>query len=399
MERNCSMNDNQTGGAMTEAFPRLGRRLRLGLVGGGPGSFIGPMHRAAALLDRRFDLIAGVLSSDAEKGRAAAAALDIAAYPSVSAMCAGEPSLDAIAVMTPNDRHFDECRTALQAGLHVVCDKPLTNTLAEARELAALAAVRSRVFCLTHAYSAYPMIRQARAMVAAGTLGDLRAVQVEYLQGGMSQRVEDGPLTAKLRWKFDTARSGPSLVLGDIGTHAEQLLRFVSGRRIELLSADLGAVVPGRKVQDWGAFLLRMEGDVHGTLTVSQALAGAENVITLRVFGARGHLEWTHARSNFLTFAPHGEPVRTLSRGGPGMLPAAARLVRIPAGHPEGLLEGFANLYRDAAEAMAAAALGVPADPAALDFSTAEDGVAGLAFMAAAIASQAAGGAWTEVRP
>jgi predicted dehydrogenase len=399
MERNYSMNDNQTGGAMTEAFPRLGRRLRLGLVGGGPGSFIGPMHRAAALLDRRFDLIAGVLSSDAEKGRAAAAALDIAAYPSVSAMCAGEPSLDAIAVMTPNDRHFDECRTALQAGLHVVCDKPLTNTLAEARELAALAAVRSRVFCLTHAYSAYPMIRQARAMVAAGVLGELRAVQVEYLQGGMSQRVEDGPLTAKLRWKFDTARSGPSLVLGDIGTHAEQLLRFVSGRRIELLSADLGAVVPGRKVQDWGAFLLRMEGDVHGTLTVSQALAGAENVITLRVFGARGHLEWTHARSNFLTFAPHGEPVRTLSRGGPGMLPAAARLVRIPAGHPEGLLEGFANLYRDAAEAMAAAALGVPADPAALDFSTAEDGVAGLAFMAAAIASQAAGGAWTEVRP
>jgi predicted dehydrogenase len=384
---------------MTETFPRLGRRLRLGLVGGGPGSFIGPMHRAAALLDGRFELVAGVLSSDAEKSRAAAANLGITAYSSVAEMCAGAPGLDAVAVMTPNHRHIEECRAALEAGLHVVCDKPLTNTLAEARDLATLAAARGRVFCLTHAYAGYPMIRQARAMVAAGVLGELRAVQVEYLQAGMSQRVEDGPMTAKLRWKLDPAQSGPSLVLGDIGTHADHLLRFVTGRRIALLSADLGAVVPGRTVQDWGACLLRMEGDVRGTLIVSQALAGAENAITLRVFGESGHLEWTHARSNFLTFAPHGEPVRTYSRGGPGMLPPAARLVRIPAGHPEGLLEGFANLYRDAAEAMAADALGLPADPAALDFPTVADGVASLAFMEAALASQQAGGAWTEVPP
>ncbi len=382
---------------MTEAFPRLGRRLRLGLLGGGPGSFIGPMHRAAARLDGRFDLIAGVLSSNAEKGRAAAAALGIAAYPSAAAMCAAEPTLDAVAVMTPNHCHIAECRAALGAGLHVVCDKPLTNTLAEARELASLAAERKRVFCLTHAYSAYPMIRQMKAMVAAGTLGELRAVQVEYLQAGMSQRVENGPLTAKLRWKLDTAQSGPSLVLGDIGTHADQLLRFVVGRPITRIATDLGALVPGRTVHDWCSCLLRMEGGLRGTLNVSQALAGAENVITLRVFGERGHLEWSHARSNFLTHAPHGEPVRTLSRGGPGMLPPAARLVRIPAGHPEGLLEAFANLYRDAAEAMAAAILGVAPDPAALEFPTARDGVAGLAFLEAAIASQAAGGAWTDV--
>jgi predicted dehydrogenase len=384
---------------MTEAFCRLGRRLRLGLAGGGPGSLIGPVHRAAALLDGRFELVAGVLSSDEEKSRSAAAALGIAAYPSVGEMVAGAPGLDAIAVMTPNHCHFDACRTALEAGLHVVCDKPLTNDIAEARALAALAAARGRVFCLTHAYAAYPMIRQARAMVAAGALGELRAVQVEYLQAGMSQRVEDGPRTAKLRWKLDTAQSGPSLVLGDIGTHADHLLRFVTGRRITRLAADLGAVVPGRTVQDWGALLLRMEGDLRGTMTVSQALAGTENALSLRVFGERGHLEWTHARGNFLTFAPLGEPVRTFSRGGPGMLPAAARLVRIPAGHPEGLLEAFANLYRDAAEAMAAAALGVPADPAALEFPTAADGVAGLAFMTAALASQQAGGAWTSVQP
>ncbi len=370
----------------------------MALVGGGPGSFIGPMHRAAALLDGRYEFVAGVLSSNAEKSLAAASELGIGAYSSVAEMCGAERDLDVVMVVTPNHRHFDDCRAALDAGLHVVCDKPISNTLEEARKLAALAATRGRIFCLTHAYSGYPMVRQARAMVAAGVLGELRAVQVEYLQSGMSQRVEDGTITPKLRWKLDPAQSGPSLVLGDIGTHAEQLVRFVTGRRISRLAADLGAVVPGRAVHDWGAFLVRLEGDLRGTLTVSQALAGTENALTLRVFGERGHLEWTHARNNFLTFAPHGEPVRILSRGGPGTLPQAARLVRISAGHPEGLLEGFANLYRDAAEAMAARTLGVSPDPAALDFPTAADGIAGLAFIMAAMASQAAGGSWVQVQ-
>ena len=382
---------------MAEAFPQLGRRLRMGVVGGGPGSFIGPVHRAAALLDARFELLAGVLSQHAEKGRAAAAALGIAPYRTVAEMCRHEPRLDAVAIMTPNHRHFEECRTALAAGLHVVCDKPITNTLTEARELARLAAAEGRVFCLTHAYTGYPMIRQARAMVAAGMLGELRAVQVEYLQAGMSQRVEDGPLTDKLRWKLDGAQSGPSLVLGDIGNHAEHLLRFITGRPITHLAADLGSLVAGRAVHDWCACLLRMQGGVRGTFVVSQALAGAENAITVRVHGTRGHLEWVHANHNKLRFAPHGEPVRTLSRGGPGMLAPASRLVRLPGGHPEGLLEGFANLYRDAAEAMAAAILGIVPDPAALDFPTAADGVASLAFTEAAIASQQGGGAWTEV--
>jgi predicted dehydrogenase len=369
----------------------------MGVVGGGPGSFIGPVHRAAALLDARFELLAGVLSQHAEKGRAAAAALGIAPYRTVAEMCRHEPRLDAVAIMTPNHRHFAECRTALAAGLHVVCDKPITNTLTEARELARLAAAEGRVFCLTHAYTGYPMIRQARAMVGAGMLGELRAVQVEYLQAGMSQRVEDGPLTDKLRWKLDGAQSGPSLVLGDIGNHAEHLLRFITGRPITHLAADLGALVPGRAVHDWCACHLRMEGGVRGTFAVSQALTGAENAITVRVYGTRGHLEWVHANHNKLLFAPHGEPVRAFSRGGAGMLSPASRLVRMPAGHPEGLLEGFANLYRDAAEAMAASILGIAPDPAALEFPTAEDGVASLAFTDAAIASEAAGGAWTEV--
>ncbi len=382
---------------MTEAFPRLGRRLRLGVVGGGPGSFIGPVHRSAATLDGRFEIVAGVLSSDFGKTQAAAAALGIVPYPSVAAMCAGPDGLDAVAVMTPNDRHFEECGTAMAAGLHVVCDKPLTNTLKEARALAAQAVDTKRVFCVTHAYTGYPMLRQARAMVAAEMLGELRAVQVEYLHAGMSQPVESGTLTPKLRWKLDTSRSGPSLVLGDIGTHAEHLARFVTNRHITALAADLGTLVPGRQVHDWAACLLRMNGGVRGTLTVSMALAGAENGINLRVFGAKGHLEWNHVRHNQLTLALHGTPVQTLTRGGPGGLAPAARLLRLPAGHPEGLLEGFANLYRDAAEAMVASILGLPPDPAALEFPTAADGAAGLAFIEAALASQAAGGTWTPL--
>ncbi len=382
---------------MDEAFPRLGRKLRLGVVGGGPGSFIGPLHRSAATLDGRFEIVAGVLSSNFATTQAAAAALGITPYPSVAAMCAGAERLDAVAVMTPNDRHFPDCSTAMAAGLHVICDKPLANTLTEARALAAEAAARGLVFCLTHAYTGYPMLRQARAMVTAGMLGELRAVQVEYLHAGMSQAVEAGPLTPKLRWKLDPARSGPSLVLGDIGTHAEHLLRFVTNRHLSAVAADLGALVPGRKVDDWAACLLRLAGGVRGTLTVSMALAGAENGLNLRVFGAKGHREWRHTRHNSLTLALHGEPVRTLSRGGPGGLAPATRLLRLPAGHPEGLLEGFANLYRDAAEAIAAAILGLPADPAALDFPTAADGAAGLAFIEAARASAAAGGAWTPL--
>ncbi|MCW3475285.1 Gfo/Idh/MocA family protein [Limobrevibacterium gyesilva] len=381
---------------MPDAFAVLGRKLRLGVVGGGPGSFIGAIHRAAAQLDGRFDITAGVLSSDPARARAAAAALGFRGHGSVAEMLAAEP-LDAVAIMTPNDRHFTECQAALAAGLHVVCDKPLTNTLAEASALQQQAEAAARVFCVTHAYSGYPMIRQARAMVAAGVLGALRAVQVEYLQAGMSAPVEHGALTTKLRWKLATARSGPSLVLGDIGTHAQHLACFVSGLPVESLCADLGALVPGRSVDDYGAFLLRFAGGVRGTMTVSQALAGTENAITLRVFGEHGHIEWTHARNNYLTLALQGRPVQILARGDADLLAPAKRLVRIARGHPEGFLEAFANLYRDAAEAMAARICGAAPDPLALDFPTAADGAAGLAFIEAALASRAAGGAWVSL--
>ena len=381
---------------MTDAFTALGRKLRLGVVGGGPGSFIGPVHRAAALLDGRFEIVAGVLSSHAEKSRSAAAALGLRGYGAVAEMLAAE-RLDAVAVMTPNFLHFAACQAALAAGLHVICDKPITNTQAEALALVQLARDAGSVFCLTHVYAGYPMIRQARAMVAAGAIGALRAVQVEYLQAGMSARVEAGELTAKLRWKLDPAQGGPSLVLGDIGTHAVHLASFVCGRAVESLSADLGAVLPGRSVDDYGAFLLRFGGGVRGTMLVSQALAGTENAITLRVFGEAGHLAWTHARHNHLTSALQGRPVQILARGDADLLAPAKRLVRLPRGHPEGFLEAFANLYRDAAEAIAAAITGIPADPLALDFPTAIDGAAGLAFIDAALASRANGGGWVRV--
>jgi predicted dehydrogenase len=376
------------------AFAKLGRRLRLGLLGGGPGSFIGPIHRAAARLDDRFELVAGVLSSRPDAAREAAAALGIPGHSDINEMLAAGHNLDAVAIMTPNDRHLPECLAALAAGLDVICDKPLANSTSDARAIEA--AARGHVFCLTHVYAGYPMLRQAAAMVAAGELGDIRALQVEYLQAGMSARVEDGPSTAKLRWKLDAARSGPSLVLGDIGTHAFHLARMVSGRKLNSLSADLGALVPGRTVDDYGAFLLGFEGGVRGTMTVSQALAGTENAITLRVFGALGHIEWTHIRNNHLILALQGRPLQILARGDADLLPPAARLVRIARGHPEGFLEAFANLYRDAAEAMAARITGSAADPLAL-FPTAQDGVEGLEFIEAALRSRDAGGGWVQV--
>lgn len=390
---------------MGSAFEALGRPLRLGMAGGGGGSFIGPVHRAAASLDGRYALLAGVFSSDAERSRAHGAALGLAhgrAYGSVEEMVASErdrpDGIEVLSVVTPNDLHYPACRAALAAGLHVVCDKPMTNTLEEARDLADQVRSSGKVFCLTHNYSGYPMVRQARAMVAAGVLGAVRALQVEYLQAGMASPVEAGPLTPKLRWKLDKERSGPSLVLGDIGTHAHQLACFVSGLALEAMSAELGALVPGRAVDDYAAALLRMEGGVRGTLLASQALAGTENNLRLRVFGGTGMLEWEQTQPNVLRHAPLGTAARLLARGDPDLLPQAQRLVRLPRGHPEGFLEAFANLYRDAAEAIAAAITGHAPDPLAGDVPGVEDGLAGVAFVHAVIRSARDGGAWTGCR-
>ncbi len=386
---------------MKSAYEALGRTLRLGVIGGGPGGMIGPMHRNAARLDGRFAIVAGVPSSDPARATAAGAAIglpDGRSYGSVAEMIAAERArgdgIDAVAIMSPNDAHYPAAIAAIEAGLDVICDKPMTNTLADARALAARVRESGRVFCLTHAYAAYPMVRQARAMVAAGAIGAVRAVQVEYLHAGMATRVEAGPLTPKLQWKLDPARGGPSLVLGDIGTHAHHLACFVSGLTLARVAADVGAIVPDRTAHDTAAMLLRFAGGVRGTLFVSQAMAGSENNLNLRVWGESGLIEWAQTDPNYLHFAPLGRAMQRLARGDADLLPEAQRLARIARGHPEGLLEAFANLYRDAAEAIAARLTGAPADPLALDFPTAEDGVAGADFVEAAVRSGREDGAW-----
>ena len=384
----------------------LGRPLRLGVVGGGLGSFIGPVHRSAAVLDQRFEIVAGALSSSPEKARAQGVALGLPparAYAALAEMLANEAArpngdgIEAVAIMTPNDRHFEGCVAALEAGLDVICDKPMVNTLAEANQLAALVERSGRVFCLTHNYSGYAMVRQARAMVETGAIGAVRMVHIEYFQGGMALPVEQGPLTDKLRWKLDAARSGPSLVLGDIGTHAHQLACFVAGSAVERVCADVGAVVPGRSVDDYAAVLWRFANGARGTCIVTQAAAGAENNIMLRIHGDKGMLEWQHAIPNYLRHAPHGGPVQTLGRGDPYLDPQSLALTRWTRGHPEGFVESFANLYCEFADAILARRQGTPAPPSW--FPGAAAGRDGIRFIAAALESSRCGGTWIGLPP
>lgn len=380
----------------------LGRRLRLAVIGGGPGSFIGAMHRTAARLDDRYELVAGALSSDPARSAAAAEALGIGRpYPSALQLLEEEARLsdgaDVVAIMTPNDSHYEYAMAALDHGFDVIADKPITNTLAEAREVLAKVEDSGLVFCLTHNYTGYPMVRQARAMVADGTIGEVRLVQVEYVQGGKAAADDPAP-GDDLPWRYDPVRGGPSLVMGDIGTHAHNLVRFITGREIDSVAAEVGHIVPGRLVDDYGGALLRLDNGARGIFWVTQAAAGVENCLRIRVCGSAGTLEWEQERPTALLFKPLDGPVELRTPNGPGTLPLAARASRIVAGHPEGFHEGFANLYSDAAEAIAARRAGRDPDPLALHFPTARDGVLGVKFVEAAMASSAAGGAWTSAR-
>jgi predicted dehydrogenase len=380
----------------------LGRRLRLALVGGGPGSFIGAMHRQAARLDDRFEVVSAVLSSDSDRSRAAGRELGLQEeriYTDVADMFNRESDrddgADVAAIMTPNDSHFPFAKAALQKGLDVICDKPMTNTVAEAEELVRLVEDTGLVFCLTHNYTGYPMVRQARAMVGEGQLGDIRLVQIEYVQGGKARGNDPDPAAGPLPWRFDPARSGPSLVLGDIGSHAHNLVRFITGLEVTEVAAEVGAVVPKRKVHDFAGALLRLERGVHGCFWVTQAAAGVENCLRIRVSGSKGSLEWMQEHPQVLHFKPLGAPAEVRTPNGPGTLPLAARSSRIVAGHPEGFPDGFANLYSDAAEAIAARRTGRKVDPLALHFPTAADGLLGVRFIERVLASSDRNGAWT----
>ena len=381
----------------------LGRRLRLGLIGGGPGSFIGEIHRTAARLDDRYQLVAAALSSDPGRAVANGRAMglpDDRAYPGGPALIAGEAArsddgADVIAVMTPNDTHYEYSVAALDAGFDVICDKPICNDLAEAIDLVHRVRRSGQVFCLTHNYSGYPLVRQARAMVANGALGDIRMAQVEYVQGG-NAALKPTELGSNRPWRMDAAKSGPSLVMGDIGTHAHQLIEFVTGLRVAKISADIGTVVPDRQVDDVGGALLRFDSGARGVFWVTQAAAGVENSIAYRVSGATGSLEWNQQHPQVLNFRPIDAPAQVLTPNGLGALPENVRACRVRKGHPEGFPEAFANLYSDAAEAIAARRAGTEPDPLALSFPSAEDGARGLKFVMAAKASSAADGAWTD---
>jgi predicted dehydrogenase len=388
-------------------FSLLGRRLRLAVIGGGPGSFIGPMHRMAARLDDRYELMAGVLSSDPSKALARAKEIGLAGergYASVEAMLQAEKGrvdgAEVVAIMTPNDSHFPYAMAALDQGFHLICDKPMTNSLEEARKLHARVVETGRIFCLTHNYTGYPMARQARAMVAAGELGTIRLVQVEYVQGNRADESRPDPVTGPRSWKNIPEKSGPSLVLGDIGSHAHNLLRFITGLEVAEVMAERGAIVPGRRVDDFAGALLRFDNGGRGSYWVTQAAAGMGNGLQIRVSGTKGSLEWRQEAPQFLTFRPlvtTGAPMEIRVANGPGTLPLAARSSRLAAGHPEGYPEGFANLYKDAAEAIAAMIAGVEPDPLALHFPTSADGLAGAFFIDAVIRSSDGGGGWVKV--
>jgi predicted dehydrogenase len=385
--------------SLNPVISKLGRRLRLAVIGGGPGSFIGAMHRQAARLDDRYELVAGALSSNSEKSVAAGRELGLASercYADGMALLNAESKrpdgADVVAIMTPNDSHFEFAFEALTQGFDVICDKPMTNTLLEATQLHQRVNDTGLVFCLTHNYTGYPMVRQAKAMVANGELGDIRLVQVEYVQGG---RATAGP--GKKAWKEDPQRGGPSLVMGDIGTHAHNLLRFITGLEVRQVAAEVGSIVPDRLTHDFAGAMLRMSNGARGSFWVTQAAAGVENALRIRVSGSLGSLEWQQEYPQALSFKPLGAPSQNRTPNGPGTLPLAARSSRIVAGHPEGFHEGFANLYSDAAEAIAARRSGQAADPLALHFPNALDGLLGVQFVAAVIQSSANDGAWTTV--
>jgi len=377
----------------------LGRRLRLAVIGGGSGSFIGAMHRQAARHDDRYEIVTGVFSSNPEKSKKDALHLGMDAkriYPSVMEMFDAEASrkdgADVVAIMTPNDSHFEYSMAALEHGFDVICDKPMTNTIEEAEALHKKVEESGLIFCLTHNYTGYPMVRQAKAMVKDGQLGAIRLVQVEYVQGGKA----DEKKTVGHNWRFDPVRGGPSLVMGDIGTHAHNLLRFITGLEVEEVSAEVGTIVPRRLVHDFAGALLHLEHGARGNFWVTQAAAGVENCLRIRVSGTKGSLEWMQEVPQQLTFKPLHGPSENRTPNGPGTLPLATRSTRIVAGHPEGFPDGFANIYSDAAEAIAARRAGKHPDPLALYFPNSLDGLLGVRFVGSVIESSNNGGKWTK---
>ena len=373
------------------------RRIRLGMVGGGEGAFIGAVHRMAARLDDHYELVAGALSATPEKALRSARAIGLErAYPDFETMAREEAAradrIEAVAIVTPNDQHAPAAEAFLKAGIHVICDKPVTTTLADAVRLKTLASAHGRIFALTHNYTGYPMVRHARRMVLEGELGELRVVQVEYPQDWLTEKLE-ATGQKQAAWRADPKRSGAGGCICDVGTHAYNLADFITGIPATQLCAEMTSFVPGRALDDNIQILLRYANGARGMLWASQVAPGNENALRIRVYGSKGGIEWSQEHPNQLKWSPFGEAPRVIARGTAAANADAARVTRVPSGHPEGYLEGFATIYSEVAQAILAAREGSAPDPAVL-FPTIDDGIKGMAFIEAALRSSAEDGRW-----
>lgn len=375
-------------------------RVRLGMVGGGEGAFIGAVHRHAARLDDRYELVAGALSSTREAAQRSGRMLGLdpeRVYDSYQEMAQKEAArtdgIEAVSIVTPNHLHAPVARAFLEAGIHVICDKPVTTNSGDARALQALAKERGLLFAVTHNYSAYPMVRHARQMVGEGALGQLRIVQVEYAQDWLAEPLEQGG-QKQASWRTDPAKSGGGAI-GDIGSHAWQLADTIVGAPLEALAAQLNSFVPGRAVDDDVQVMLRYANGARGMLWASQVAPGHANELRIRVFGSRGGIEWAQQQPDELRYTPLGEPTRILTRGSAAMNEAGRRVSRIPAGHPEGYIDAFAALYSEIACHLLARRDG--SDPGKAWFPTIDDGLRGVQFIETVQASSRAGGAWTPL--
>jgi predicted dehydrogenase len=383
------------------------RRLRYAMVGGGRDAFIGAVHRAAMALDGQYELVAGALSSSPERARDSGRDIGLAddrnhgTWQELLADENARPAdrrADVVVLVTPNHLHYEPACAFVDAGFHVVCDKPLVHTLAQAEDLAARVAARGTLFAVTYNYTGYPMVREARELVRAGAIGAVRKVVVEYHQGWLAGALESAD-NKQSEWRKDPARGGPAGAMADIGSHAENLVATVTGLELESLCADLTAFGPGRKLDDDAGLLLRFAGGARGVMSASQIAAGNENDLRLRVIGERGMLDWRQEEPNLLIHAPGDGPRRTLTRNSPGLSEAARRACRLPPGHPEGFIEAFANLYQGvAADLRMRAAHGRPATRAEAEYPRIEDGVRGVRFIEKTVASSASSQKWTSLR-
>ncbi|WP_375434876.1 Gfo/Idh/MocA family protein [uncultured Hymenobacter sp.] len=379
-------------------------KLRLGMIGGGQGAFIGAVHRFAAALDGMYELTAGAFSSDAEKSRATGVTLGLPAdrvYASYQDLIEQEKQrpeaerVQVVSIVTPNHLHFEPARLALENGFHVVLDKPMTFSLAEAKQLEQVVAASGKKLCLTHTYSGYPMVKEARQLVSTATIGNIRKVYVEYPQGWLSN-FEEGGDNKQAAWRTDPARSGVAGAMGDIGTHAFNLLEYVTGLQVTQLCADINTVVAGRQLDDDGAVLLKLSNGASAVLVASQIAAGEENNVRIRVYGELGGLEWQQADANTLQVKWLDKPTE-IRRTGTGYVSSFAQHnTRTPAGHPEGYLEAFANLYRNFGLTLQAELTNQTASPEALDYPSIAEGVRGMAFIENVIASGKSDKKWTD---